>query len=122
MKSGLIRLVVAGMMLTGVCAAVAEQAPASAPAPKAVKAAKPIKGMLAAPAAGVDASIVAVLTHKGKEKDKTFNLTCADAAVVATIKDAIAKGSLVTVTGEVSKDGASIAVTAVEAAEKHAKK
>ena len=113
MKKGLIRWAVAGMLVA--CVAMAEEAaPAAAPAaakPVAAKhadAKKGWKGELSAPVAGADASILAVLTVK-KPVEKTYNLTSTDAAVTASIKESV--GKKVEVSGEVSKDEASIAVT-----------
>ncbi len=112
MKSGLIRLVVAGMMLSGVCAMAADVAPGAAP--KAKESGKVLKGVLSAPATNAVAGVVAVLTHKEKDGDKTFNLTCTDADILAKIADGVAKNAMVIVHGEMSKDGTSLAVTKYE--------
>ena len=118
MKAGLIRLMVIGMMVAGVSVAVADQAATPTPAAKDSAAkAKPVSGVLSAPAKDAAAGVLAVLTHKGKETTKTYTLTAADADVVAKIKDLVAKGASVKVTGEVSKDGTSIAVTKITAEE-----
>ena len=110
MNKGLIRLAVAGMMIAGVCAAVAEEAAKPAAAKPAAAAKTEWKGALSAPAAGADASVVAVLMVK-KPAEKYYNLTSTDAAVTTTLKDLAAKGAKVDVKGELSKDEASIAVS-----------
>jgi len=122
MKAGLIRLVVAGMMITGVCAAVAQQV-APAAAPKAKETAKTaLRGVLSAPATNAVAGVVAVLTHKEKDGSvKTYNLTCADADIVAKIADGVAKSANAVVRGEPSKDGTSFAVTSFEIPKHHEK-
>ena len=118
MKAGLIRLFVAGVMMSSVCAMAADPAPAAAP--KAKESVKKVMGVLSAPAANAAAGVVAVLTHTEKDKTTTkYNLTCTDAEVVAKITDGIAKGATVIVHGEVSKDSATIAVTKCEAAKHH---
>jgi threonine dehydrogenase-like Zn-dependent dehydrogenase len=98
MKAGLIRLAVAGMMVAGTCVAVAQQAPAAT------------KTTTKAPAARTEwAGVVAKLTVK--QGAKVYNLTAADAKVVAQIKDLVAKGATVIVHGVLGKDETDIAVT-----------
>ena len=105
MKAGLMRLLVAGMVLVGMTAMAAEKAAAKA---------SPVEktGTVAAPAAGADAAVVGVLTAK----DGTFNLTATGEAATA-IKDAITKKASVVIKGELSKDGKSIAVASAKVAE-----
>ena len=111
MKAGLIRLVVAGMMLTGVCAAVAQQAPAAAPKVKE----SILKGVLSAPATNAVAGVVALLTHTSGAKDDgkvtVYTLTAIDADVLAKIKDGIAKSATVRLRGEWNKEKTSFAVS-----------
>jgi hypothetical protein len=124
MKTGLIRLVVAGMMITGVCAAVAQPAAGAAAAPKHPHVAL-WKGVLSAPATNAVADVVAVLTVKHGEAVKTYNITSADAEVAAKIKDGAAKGATASVKGELSADETVIAATKYEevtAKAAHAKK
>ncbi len=106
MKAGLMRLLVAGMVLAGMTAMAAD---------KAVAKASPVEksGVVAAPAAGAAADVVGVLTTKD---GKTFNLTAAGEAATA-VKEAITKKETVTVKGELSKDEKSIAVGSVKVAE-----
>lgn len=101
MKAGLIRLVVAGMMIAGMSAMAAD----NAAAPKHARA--EWKGVVSAPATNAAAGVLAVLTVKQGE---TFNLTATDDAVAATIKAEVAKGATVVVHGEL-KDKTAIAVT-----------
>jgi len=105
MKAGLIRLVVAGMMVIGMSAMAAD----NAGAPKHVR--TEWKGVVSAPATNAAAGVLAVLTVKHGDTSKAFNLTATDADVIATIKAAVAKGATVVVHGEMSKDETAIAVT-----------
>ena len=114
MKTGLIRLVVASMMVTGVCALTQDN-----PAPKPDAGAKPHqrtewKGVLSTPATNAVAGVVAVLTVKRGDVSKAYNLTCADAEVSAKVKDAAAKGATMVVKGELNKDETVIAVTKMQ--------
>lgn len=104
MKAGLIRLVVAGLMLAGVSAMAEDNA---APKQKMVEK----RGVVSAPATNAVAGVVAVLTVKKGDATETYNLTATDAEVVAKIKAEVAKAATVVVKGEVSKDKTAIAVT-----------
>ena len=107
MKSGLIRLLVVGMMVMGMSAMAKDAAGA---APKG----KPMKGIVSAPAAGAAADVVGVLTV-GTEK---YDLTAATDAVKAEIKDAITKGTAATVIGEVKEKTIAVTKVTVDAAKK----
>ena len=113
MKTGLFRLVVAGMMVAGVCVATAEEHGGARPKTEGATAKHRTewKGVLSAPAAGAAADVVGVLTIKKGDTSKAYNLTSADAEVVAKIKDEATKGATVVVKGEANKDDTAIAVT-----------
>lgn len=112
MKAGLIRLVVAGMMVAGMSAMAAD----TAAAPKHAR--TEWKGVVSAPATNAVAGVVAVLTVKHGDVSKAYNLTATDADVVTTIKADAAKGATVTVHGDLSKDETAIAVTKCQDAKK----
>jgi len=112
MKSGLIQLCVVAMIATSVSVATAaDQAPAAASAAKPAATTKTeVKGVLSAPAKDAAATILGVLTSK--KDSKTYQLT-ADATVAKEVKDAVAKAATVKVTGDLSADGATIAVKSI---------
>jgi hypothetical protein len=117
MKTGLIRMIVAGMMISGACVAVAETAtPAAKDATKAQR--TEWTGTLSAPATNAAASMVAVLTVKQGDVSKKYNLTVADAKLVAEIKALVAKSATVVVHGALNKEETAIAVTKCEASPK----
>lgn len=112
MKAGLIRLLVAGMVLVGMTAMAAD----SGKSDKATKA----TGTVAA-YAGAEKDVVAVLSVA--KSGETFNLMAKDAGVVSKIKEAITAKSTITVMGTAvaGAKAQTIAVTKVEV-EKPAKK
>ena len=118
MKAGLIRLVVAGMMVAGVSVMAAVDNTA---APKHARRTE-WKGVVSVPATNAVDSALAVLTVKHGDASKAFNLTATDADVIATIKADAAKGATVIVHGELSKDETAIAVTKCVEAKKSSDK
>ena len=107
MKMGLIGLALVGMMVSSACVA-------AEGAPKHEANAKPRtewKGDLSVAPTNAAADVVAVLSVKRGDVVKTYNLTSADAEVVAKIKEGATKGTTVVVKGELNKDETAIAVT-----------
>jgi hypothetical protein len=123
MKSGLMHAWVAGVLLASAGVVMAEEAAVAAPKPEAAPkkegahAPKPMAerttwhGVVSAPATNAPAEVVAVLAVK-RGPEALRNLTAADAAVVAQLKELAGRHAMVQIKGTMDKEHKTIAVTA----------